>query len=154
MGRDLAVLTSFWGGFNKYSPSPEAHYPVAINEIYAATKWVAENGAEINVDGTNLAIVGNSVGGNMTTVTTLMAKEKNGPKIKLQILLWPIVDNNFETGSYKQFGRDRFLTTSLMKWMYDQYTTDQSERDQIYASPLHATVEQLKGITTSSYSSG
>jgi acetyl esterase len=146
MVRDLAVLTGFCGVFINYTPSPEAHYPAAINEIYAATKWVAENGVEINVDGTNLAIVGNSVGGNMTAVTTLMAKEKNGPKIKLQILLWPIVDNNFETGSYKQFGRDRFLTTSLMKWMYDQYTTDQSERNQIYASPLQATVEQLKGL--------
>nr|WP_199082103.1 alpha/beta hydrolase [Pedobacter sp. ASV19] len=146
MVRDLCVLTGFTGVFINYTPSPEAKYPQAINEIYAATKWIAEHGEEINVDGNNIAIVGNSVGGNMSTVTTLLAKEKNGPKIKLQILLWPIVDSDFETESYKRFGEDRFLTTSLMKWMYDKYTTDLVQRKEIYASPLRATVNQLKGL--------
>src|SRR5690606_30084462 len=97
----------------------DATYPKAINEIYAATKWVAENGDEIKVDGKRLAIVGNSVGGNMTAVTGLQAKKNGDPNIKLQIMMWPIVDANFGTESYKQFGKDRFLTTSLMKWMYD-----------------------------------
>lgn len=146
MVRDLCVLTGFTGVFINYTPSPEAKYPQAINEIYAATKWIAEHGEEINVDGNNIAIVGNSVGGNMSTVTTLLAKEKNGPKIKLQILLWPIVDSDFETESYKRFGEDRFLTTSLMKWMYDKYTIDLVQRKEIYASPLRATVNQLKGL--------
>jgi acetyl esterase/lipase len=146
MVRDLVVLTGYSGVFVNYTPSPEAHYPQAINEIYAATKWVAENGKEIGVDGKNLAVVGNSVGGNMTTVTSLMAKEKGGPKIKLQIMMWPIVDAGFDTESYQLFGKDRFLTTPLMKWMYDQYTTDLQKRKEIYASPLQATVEQLKGL--------
>ena len=144
--RDLVVSSGYAAVFVNYTPSPEAHYPQAINEIYAATKWVAENGSEINVDGQNMAIVGNSVGGNMSTVTTLMAKEKGGPKIKLQVLLWPIVDSDFETESYREFGEDRFLTTSMMKWMYNQYTTDLEERKEIYASPLRATVEQLQGL--------
>ncbi len=146
MVRDLVVLSGFAAVFVNYTRTPDAQYPQAINEIYAATKWVAEHGEEIGVDGKNLAVVGNSVGGNMTAVTTLMAKAKGGPQIKLQILMWPIVDANFETDSYQQFGEKRFLTTSLMKWMYDLYTTDPEKRQEIYASPLQATIEQLKGL--------
>jgi acetyl esterase/lipase len=146
MVRDLVVLSGFAAVFVNYTPTPDAQYPQAVNEIYAATKWVAEHGEEIGVDGKNLAVVGNSVGGNMTAVTTLMAKAKGGPQIKLQIMMWPIVDADFETDSYQQFGEKRFLTTSLMKWMYDLYTTDLEKRKEIYASPLQATVEQLKGL--------
>ncbi len=146
MVRDLVVYSGFAAVFVNYTPSPEAHYPQAVNEIYAVTKWVAANGDQINVDGSNLAVVGNSVGGNMTAVTGLKALEKGGPKIKLLIMLWPIVDADFETGSYKKFGKDRFLTTSMMKWMYDQYTTDPDQRKEIFASPLQATHEQLKGL--------
>ncbi|WP_414586119.1 alpha/beta hydrolase [Scytonema sp. PCC 10023] len=146
MVRDLVVLSGFAAVFVNYTPTPDAQYPQAINEIYAATKWVAEHGEEIGVDGKNLAVVGNSVGGNMSTVTTLMAKAKGGPHIKLQILMWPLVDANFETDSYHQFGEKRFLSTSTMKWMYDMYIPDPEKRKDIYASPLQATVEQLKGL--------
>ena len=146
MVRDLVVLSGCASVFVNYTPSPEAKYPQAINEIYAATKWVAENGDEINVDGKNLAICGNSVGGNMSTVISLMAKSKGGPQIKLQILMWPLVNADFETGSYKEFGKQRFLTKSLMRWMYDNYTTDPEERKEIYASPLLARVDQLRGL--------
>ena len=144
--RDLVVLSGCAAVFINYTRTPEAVYPHQINEIYAALKWVAENGDEINVDGKNLAIVGNSVGGNMTAVTTLMAKEKGGPEIKLQILLWAIVDADFETESYKEFGERRFLSTPLMKWMYDLYIPDPEKRKEIYASPLQATTDQLKGL--------
>jgi acetyl esterase len=146
MVRDLVVLSGFVAVFVNYTPTPDAQFPQAINEIYAATTWVAEHGAEINVDGTNLAVVGNSVGGNMTAVTTLQAKAKGGPHIKLQILLWPIVDADFETESYQLYGQDRFLTTPLMKWMYDMYIADPEQRKQIYASPLQATVEELRDL--------
>jgi len=91
-------------------------------------------------------VVGNSVGGNMTAVTALKAKENGGPKIKVHIMMWPIVDANFETESYKEFGEQRFLTKSLMMWMYDNYTADLNKRKEIYASPLRATVDQLKGL--------
>ncbi len=146
MVRDLVVLSGYCAVFVNYTPSPDAHYPQAIQEIYAATQWVAENGDEINVDGKNLAVVGNSVGGNMTAVTTLMAKEKGGPDIKLQIMMWPIVEADFNTASYQQYGEKRFLTTPLMKWMYDQYTSDLEQRKEIYASPLQASIDQLKGL--------
>ena len=144
--RDLVVLTGFAGVFINYTRTPEARYPQAVNEVFAATQWVAEHGDEIGVNGKQLAVVGNSVGGNMAAVTALKAKEHSGPDIKLQIMMWPIVDANFETESYKQFGEKRFLTTSMMKWMYDLYTTDPDQRREIYASPLQATVEQLKGL--------
>ena len=144
MVRDLVVQSGAVGVFVNYTPSPEAHYPQAVNEIYAATKWVAAHGAEINVDGTRLSVVGNSVGGNMTAVTALKAIENNGPKITSLVMFWPIVDHDFTTETYKRFGKDRFLTTPLMKWMYDNYTTKEAERNQIYASPIKASAELLK----------
>ncbi|RYJ44226.1 alpha/beta hydrolase [Flavobacterium beibuense] len=144
--RDIVVASGFAAVFVNYTPSPEAPYPQATEEIYAATKWVAANGHEINVDGKTLAIVGNSVGGNMTAVTCLKSMANSGPVIKLAVMMWPIVDANFEHESYQLFGEDRFLTTPLMKWMYDTYTKDPKERKEIYASPLEATVEQLKGF--------
>ncbi len=146
MVRDLVVLTGFAAVFVNYTRTPDARYPQAINEIYAATKWVAEHGEEINVDGRNLAVVGNSVGGNMTAATALKAKAQGGPEIKVHIMMWPVTDANFETESFKEFGEKRFLTTSLMKWMWDLYTNDPKQRKEIYAAPLQATVEQLKGL--------
>lgn len=144
--RDLVVQSGAAAVFVNYTPSPEAHYPVAINQAYAATKWVAEHGAEIGVDGKRLAVAGNSVGGNMAAVVALMAKEKRGPKIKLQVLFWPVTDASFETASYNQFATGRFLSKNMMIWFWDNYTTDQSERNQIYASPLRATAAQLNGL--------
>ncbi|HEV7645066.1 MAG TPA: alpha/beta hydrolase [Pyrinomonadaceae bacterium] len=146
MVRDLVVESGAAAVFVNYTPTPDAVYPQQINEIYAALKWVEENGDEINVDGKDLAVVGNSVGGNMTAVMTLMAKEKGGPEIKFQIMMWPIVDADFETKSYRQFGEKRFLSASLMKWMYDMYIPSVEKRREIYASPLRASVEQLKGL--------
>lgn len=144
--RDLVVMSGKAAVFVNYTPAPDEKFPRQINEIYAATKWVAENGDEINVDGKNLAIVGNSVGGNMSAVTALMAKEKGSPEIKLQILFWMVADYNFENESHREFGEDRFLSNSLMKWMFDNYTTDEADRKSIYHSPLRASVEQLKGL--------
>jgi acetyl esterase/lipase len=144
--RDLVVLSGFASVFVNYTRTPDAAYPQAIHEIYAATKWVAENGHEIGVDGKNLAIAGNSVGGNMSAVTTILAKERGGPEIKFQLLMWPIVDADFDTKSYRKFGTQRFLTKSLMSWMYDMYIPEPEKRKDIHASPLQATVEQLKGL--------
>ena len=144
--RDLVVASGAVAVFPDYTPSPEAQYPVAINEIYAATQWVAENGKEIGVDGKNLAVAGNSVGGNMTAAITLMAKDKKGPHIKLQVLLWPVTDANFETESYNSFANGRFLTKNMMKWFWDNYLPDTNKRKEIYASPLQASLAQLKDL--------
>lgn len=144
--RDLVAGSGAVAVFVNYTPSPEAQYGVAINQAYAATKWVAEHGKEINVDGKRLAVAGNSVGGNMAAVVALMAKDKGGPKLRFQALLWPVTDANFETASYKQFAEGHFLTRNMMKWFWDSYTTDAVKRKEIYASPLQASIEQLKGL--------
>ena len=144
--RDLVVESGLVAVFPDYTPSPEAHFPVAINQAYAATKWVSLHGEEIGVNGKKLAVSGNSVGGNMATVVALMAKEKKGPEIKQQVLFWPVTDASFETGSYNEFASGRFLTKNMMIWFWDNYTTDASARIQIYASPLRASLEQLKGL--------
>ena len=144
--RDLVVGSGAVAVFPDYTSSPEAHYPVAIDQIYAATKWVATHGDEIGVDGKNLAVVGNSVGGDMTAAVVLMAKDKNGPAIKLQVMLWPVTDANFETSSYKELGEGRFLTRNMMMWFWDNYLPDKNKRKEIYASPLQASLNELKGL--------
>jgi len=146
MVRDLVVYTGAVCVFPAYTPSPEARYPVAIRQIFATLKWVATFGNEIGVDGNNLAVVGNSVGGNMAASVALMAKRKKGPAIKLQVLLWPVTDANFKTDSYKEFGEGRFLTRNMMKWFWDNYLPDKKDRKEIYAAPLQATLEQLEGL--------
>lgn len=144
--RDIVVNSGAAAVFVNYTSSPEAHYPVAINQAYSATKWVAAHGAEIGVDGNRLAVAGNSVGGNMAAVVSLMAKDKKGPKIRLQVLLWPVTDANFETDSYKQYADGRFLTKNMMVWFWDNYTKNSEERKSIYASPLQGSLNQLKGL--------
>jgi len=144
--RDLVEGSGAVAVYVDYTPSPEAKYPTAINQAYAATQWVAEHGSEINVDGKRLAVAGNSVGGNMAAVVSLMAKDKGTPEIKYQVLLWPVTDANFDSGSYKQFAEGYFLTRNMMKWFWDNYTTDPKQRAEIYASPLRASVDQLKGL--------
>ncbi|WP_370898726.1 alpha/beta hydrolase [Chryseobacterium gossypii] len=144
--RDLVVKSGAAAVFPDYTPSPEAHYPVAINQAYAATRWVAENGKEIGVDGSRLAVAGNSVGGNMAAVVALMAKDKKGPELKYQILFWPVTDADFTRKSYEKYAQERLLTTPLMKWMWDNYTSDPGERKEKYASPYQATLDELKGL--------
>jgi len=144
--RDLVADSGAAAVFVNYTPSPESRYPTAINEAYAATQWVAENGAQINVDGKRLAVVGNSVGGNMAAVVALMAKAKGTPALRSQVLFWPVTNANFEDSSYDEFANDHFLTKNMMKWFWNAYTTDPKQRQEIFASPLLATAEQLKGL--------
>jgi acetyl esterase/lipase len=144
--RDLVNYSGMAAVFVNYTPSPEAQYPVAINQAYAATKWVSENGPQINVDGRRLAVVGNSVGGNMAAVVSMMAKDRGGPEIRFQALMWPVTDASFDTSSYREFAEGRFLTRNMMKWFWDNYTTNPSDRMEIYASPLRAMTEELRGL--------
>src|SRR5690606_3814407 len=89
MVRDLAVLTGYTGVFVEYSRAPEVKYPVPVNEVYEAAKWVKAHAAEINVDGERMGIVGNSAGGNLATASALMAKANGVSLFKVQILFWP-----------------------------------------------------------------
>ncbi|MCH7417170.1 alpha/beta hydrolase [Pseudomonas mosselii] len=144
--RDLVVGSGAAAVYVDYTPSPEAKFPTAINQAYAATRWVAEHGKEIGVDGSRLAVAGNSVGGNMAAVVAIKAKEAGTPKLRFQALLWPVTDANFNNGSYNQFAEGHFLTRNMMQWFWNNYTTDPRQRDDIHASPLRASLEQLKGL--------
>jgi acetyl esterase len=144
--RELAVGSEAAVVFPNYRLSPEAKYPTAIEESYAALKWVAEHGQEHGLDPKRLAVAGDSVGGNMTAAVTLMAKERGGPAIRLQLLFYPVTDAAFETESYHQFAEGYFLRRDAMMWFWDQYTTSPEERNQITASPLRASTEQLKRL--------
>lgn len=144
--RDLVVRSGAAAVYVDYTPSPEAKYPAAINQAYAATRWVAENGRKIGVDGARLAVAGNSVGGNMAAVVSLKAKQDGFNGIRFQLLLWPVTDANFDNASYQQFGEGHFLTTGMMKWFWDNYTTDPRQRAQIFASPLRADVSELANL--------
>ena len=111
--RDLVAGSGATAVFVEYDRSPEAHYPVAINQAYAATKWVAAHGAEIGVDGGRLAVLGNSVGGNMAAVVAMMAKDRGTPRIRCQVLLWPVTNAAFDTASYDDFAEGHFLTRNI-----------------------------------------
>ncbi|KQN42232.1 alpha/beta hydrolase [Pseudomonas sp. Leaf48] len=144
--RDLVVGSGAVAVYVDYTPSPEAQYPTAINQAYGATRWVAEHGKEIGVDGKRLAVAGNSVGGNMAAVVALMAKEQKAPALRFQLLMWPVTNAGFDNGSYQQFAEGHFLTKDMMQWFWDNYTTNPAERAQIHASPLNASADQLKGL--------
>jgi len=144
--RDLVAGSGAVAVFVNYTPSPEAGYGVATEQAYAATRWVAEHGKDIGVDGKRLAVAGNSVGGNMATVVALMAKDRGAPALRSQVLLWPVTDASFDTPSYKQFADGHFLTRNMMVWFWDNYTTDAAARAQPYASPLRANRAQLTGL--------
>ncbi|WP_030739588.1 alpha/beta hydrolase [Streptomyces sp. NRRL S-31] len=132
--------------FVDYTPSPEARFPVGIEQAYAATKWVAKHGGEINVDGSKVAVAGDSVGGNMAAAVTLMAKQRGGPKLSGQMLFYPVTDANFNTASYREFADGPWLTRKAMKWFWDAYAPNTKDRKQILASPLRASLNQLKDL--------
>jgi acetyl esterase len=144
--RDLVVRTGMAAVFVDFTRTPDARYPRQNNEAYAATKWIAGHGREVNIDGGKLAVAGNSIGGNMATVVALMAKEKGTPHLTFQALISPVTDANFDTASYNKFAAGRFLTKKVMQKGWDLYIPDAAKRKEIYASPLQATTEQLKGL--------
>ncbi|MFE1466473.1 alpha/beta hydrolase [Streptomyces nigra] len=144
--RELSVGAGAAVVFPEYDLSPEARYPVAIEQNYAVAQWVVTQGATKGLEGTRLAVAGDSVGGNMTAALTLMAKERGDVPLVQQVLFYPVTDASFDTSSYHQFAEGYFLRRDGMQWFWDQYTTDEAERSQITASPLRATTEQLTGL--------
>jgi acetyl esterase len=132
--------------FPNYGLSPEVHYPHALEEGYAVLRWIADHGAEKNLDGSRIAIAGDSVGGNMSAALTLIAKERSGPELAAQALFYPVTDASFDTDSYDQFAEGYFLRRDGMQWFWDQYAPDEDQRDEVTASPLRATKDQLAGL--------
>jgi acetyl esterase len=144
--RELAVGTQAAVVFPAYRLCPEVRYPTALEECYMVAQWVAERGQEHGLDAARLAVAGDSVGGNMATVITLLSRERGGPDIRLQLLFYPVTDAAFDTASYHQFAEGYHLRRDAMMWFWDQYTRNPSERNEITASPLRAGVAQLKRL--------
>jgi acetyl esterase len=144
--RELANNANAAIVFVNYTPSPEAKYPVSLEQAYAATKWVSKNGQTIHVDSSRLAVVGDSVGGNMVAAFTLLAKQRGGPKIDFQVLFYPVTDASFDTSSYMKYQDGYWLTREAMKWFWDNYTSNQTNRKEPTVSPLQASIEQLEGL--------
>ena len=144
--RKLAIGAGATLVFVDYDRAPEHRYPVAIEEAYAATCYVADHHEEFGVDANRIAVAGDSAGGNMATVVALLAKQRSGPRIAAQLLFYPVTDADFETGSYKQFADGPWLTRAAMQWFWEQYLPDHSLRKDPTASPLMASLEQLRGL--------
>lgn len=154
--REIANKANAVVVFVDYSRSPEAKYPVAIEEDYAVLEYVAGNGKELNIEPSRLAIVGDSVGGNMTAVVAQLAKQRKGPKIGFQVMFYPVTDANFDRDSYRQLASGYWLSLESIKWFWDQYLPDVGERKNPMASPFRATLDLLRGlppalVTTNEY---
>jgi acetyl esterase len=144
--REIAVGAEAAVVFVDYDRAPEARYPTAIEQAYAATHYVAENGAGLHIDPLRLAVAGDSVGGNMAAAVTLMAKQRRGPKIGFQVLFYPVTDAGFDTPSYGRFADGPWLTRRAMEWFWDAYLPDAAARRQLTATPLNASLDQLAGL--------
>ena len=144
--RELSVGANAAVVFVDYERSPEHRYPIAIEQDYAVTAYVAAHPAEFGVDPARLAIAGDSVGGNMAAVVSLLAKERKGPKIAAQLLFYPVTDAAMDNRSYTDFAEGPWLTKTAMAWFWDAYLPDAAARKDIHVSPLNATREELQGL--------
>lgn len=144
--RDLAVGARAAVVFPEYDRSPEVRYPHAIEQVWATAQWIVSDGASHDLDAAKLAVAGDSVGGNMTAALTLLAKQRGGVSPVAQVLFYPVTDAAFDTPSYETFAEGYFLARDGMRWFWDQYTTSESDRAQITASPLRAELSDLAGL--------
>ena len=144
--RELAVGADAAIVFPEYCLAPETRYPTALEECDSVVKWVAEHGTKHGMDPERLAVAGDNIGGNITAAITLLAKERGEPAIQRQLLFYPVTDATFDTDSYREFAEGYHLRRDGMMWFWDQYTTNPGERNEITASPLRASIDQLRGL--------
>jgi acetyl esterase len=140
--REIAVGAGAAVVFVDYARAPEVRYPTAIEQAYAATCYVAENGAGLHIDPLRLAVAGDSVGGNMAAAITLMARQRRGPKIAFQVLFYPVTDARFDSPFYRRFADGPWLTRRAMEWFWDAYLPDPTARKQPTATPLSSMPRQ------------
>ncbi len=141
--RDIAHGAETAVVFVDYSRAPEARYPVAVEEAYAALTWVKEQGHSVGLDATRVALVGDSAGGNIVAAVTLLARTRGGPRADLQVLLCPVTDVSFAQPSYTEFSKGYFLTRDGLRWAWDQYAPEPAMRTEATAAPLRATDSEL-----------
>jgi acetyl esterase len=144
--RELAVGARAALAFVEYPNAPEAGYPTAIEQGYAAAQWITRNGAAKGLDSSRMAVAGESVGGNMAAALALMAKERGDVTFVQQSMYYPVTDAAMNTASYQQFAAGYYLSRKEMEWFWDAYTTDPAQRSEITASPNRASAEQVTGL--------
>ena len=144
--RELAVGTGAAVAFVEYDRSPEAHYPVAIEQGYVTAQWIVREGADSQLDPDRIAVAGDSVGGGMTAALALMASERGDVRFVQQSMYYPVTDARMDTASFEQFAEGYFLTAKAMAWFWDAYLPEADRRSEPFASPLHASDEQLAGL--------
>jgi acetyl esterase len=144
--RELAVGAGAVVAFVEYTPSPEARYPVAIEQGYATAQWITRQGPERGLDPSRMAVAGESVGGNMTAALALMAKERGDVTFVQQSLYYPVTDAAMDTASYKEFATGYYLSRASMEWFWDAYAPEPAQRREITASPNQASLEQVAGL--------
>ena len=127
-----------------YRLSPEHKYPAAIEDGYAALQWVHEHATELNVDSARVAVCGDSAGGNIAAVLCLMSRDRGGPPIAFQALIYPITDCDFDRPSYRDNADGYFLTAKQMKWFWNHYVSSPEQMLEPYASPIRAA--SLRGL--------
>lgn len=144
--RELATGVEAAVVFVEYDRSPEARYPVAIEQAYATAQWITQHGSDQGLDASRLAIAGDSVGGDMTAALTILAKQRGDVTFVHQSLYYPVTDAAQDTDSYREFADGPYLTAKAMAWFWDAYLPDRAKRAEITASPLRATLEDLSGL--------
>jgi acetyl esterase/lipase len=144
--RELAVGVQAAIVFVEYERSPEAQYPVAIEQAYATARWIVSDGSVHGLDATKLAVAGDSVGGNMAAALAILAKRRGDVHFIHQSLYYPVTDAAQDTRSYHDFADGPFLTATSMAWFWDAYAPDEDRRTEITASPLRAELDDLAGL--------
>ena len=128
----------------EYQLAPEAKFPAGPEDCYAATRWVAANGDRINTDASRIAVGGDSAGGNLAAVVALMCRDRGGPSLVHQLLVYPVIERNFETSSYQDNKEGYLLSKGMMEWFWGHYLGDESEAEEPYAAPIKA--KDLSGL--------
>jgi acetyl esterase len=127
-----------------YRLSPEYKFPIPLDDCYAATQWIVANAKDIGIDGTRVAVGGDSAGGNLATAVALRARDEGGPALRMQLLVYPVTDHDFSTPSYEINGDGYLLTKDMMQWFWDHYLTGAKDGKHHLASPLRA--KDLSGL--------
>jgi acetyl esterase len=130
-----------------YRLAPETPFPGGLEDCYAATQWAAEHAADLGGDSARVAVGGDSAGGNLAAAVCLLARERGGPALRHQLLIYPVTDSNFERPSYRDNADGYLLTRGMMQWFWQQYLEDPGQADNPLAAPLHADLAGLPAAT-------